>query len=274
MQSANWSEEVRNVRILGQPIRFSNRVHSMFTDQDTWWCFPCGNTTGLVNDKCGKCGSSTVTMFNHVGEFEVNPNWPTVWLLDPHPRKPHMFAWWQVSPQDDLVQVMEGECEGDPTQVAEMCAGIESGLQMDVKARYIDPNMGRSPASSKRDITWQDEFDAAGLRCDLAEDSDVGRKRIDVYLKPDPSTQAPRIHISNRGPKTIHQLKRYVWDDYKKSLEKSQKQTPKDKNDDFPTLMKYLLNTDPTFHFFNQGALFMRRMKTHVKQRRVAGSRM
>jgi hypothetical protein len=259
IKAAGWTDEERQVRIYGQPIRFSNRVHPLFTDQDQEWCFPCGKAVVSVDGKCSKCRSSTLTQFNHVGDYPPNPSWPTLWLLDPHPRKPHMFAWWQINPQDDLFQVAEGECDGDPVDVAEMCQKIEGQHGMRVTHRFIDPNMGRSVSGVRREITWQDEFQEAGLWCDLASDSDVGRKRIDQYLRPDPRTLLPRIHIDRSCQKTIQQIKRYVWDDYRKSLEKAQKQTPKDKNDDYPTLMKYLLNTEPSFRYFYEGAPRIRR---------------
>jgi len=270
IQSEKWSDETRQVRIYGQPIRFSNRVHRLFTDQTLWWCFPCGKTIVPVDGKCSQCSSSTLTTFNHVQDISPNPSWPTVWLLDPHPRKPHMFSWWQVSPQDDLFQIAEGECEGDPVDVARLCEAMEESMGVRVTHRYMDPNMGRSPASARRGITWQDEFRAAGLLCDLADDSDVGRKRIDEYLKPDPDTLVPRITISTRCPKTIQQMKRFVWDDYRKTLEKDLKQKPKEKNDDYPTLMKYLLNTDPTFRFFRTGAPFIRRNPAMQQTRSIA----
>ena len=270
MQASQWSDEVRKVRIEGQPIRFSNRVHPLFTDQTLTWCFPCGRPIAPVEGKCSHCSSATITRFNHVGDYPAFPGYPTVWVLDPHPRKPHMFSWWQVTPQDDLVQVMEGECEGDPTDVARICEKVEGEMGLYVKQRLIDPNMGRSPASTKRGITWQDEFDAAGLRCDLAEDSDVGRKRIDEYLKPDRSTLEPRIHISHQCPKTIRQMKRYVWDDFRQALEKGMKQKPKDKEDDYPTMMKYLLNTNPDFRFLQAGAPIIRRHRKETQIQRTS----
>jgi hypothetical protein len=42
-------------------------------------------------------------------------------------------------------------------------------------------------------------------------------------------------------------MKRYVWADHKKGLDRDQKQVPKDKNDDYPTLLKYLANHEPSF---------------------------
>ncbi len=131
---------------------------------------------------------------------------------------------------------------------------MEHQYGLDVKLRLIDPNMGRSPASARRrNVTWQDEFGDVGLRCDLADDSDVGRARINDYLKPDPTTLEPRLVVHPRCPNTIRQMKRYVWDDYRAALEKPQKQLPKAKEDDYPTLLKYLLNSDPTFRFLRMG---------------------
>jgi len=260
LQESMWSEEESKVRLRGEPIRFSNRVHQLFTDQTQTWCFPCGKPIYPVEGRCKHCESSIMTEFNHVTDVMPSPSWPTIYLLDPHPRKPHMMAWWQISPQDDLFQVAEAECEGDPTDVKILCDALEGDMSLDVTHRFIDPNMGKSPASSKRGITWQDEFSDAGLACDLADDSGVGRKRIDEYLRPDPHTLEPRIHIGRNCTKTVMQMKRYVWDDHKRALERDLKQTAKTKNDDFPTLMKYLLNAGLTFQVAKLGAPRIRRM--------------
>ncbi|KPK66951.1 hypothetical protein AMJ82_11550 [candidate division TA06 bacterium SM23_40] len=246
-QMKTWSPEIVKVRIYGQPIRFSNRVHPDFTDQTLWWCFDCKKSSVVEKGRCVKCGSVDVIDYNHVTHIVANPTWPTVFLLDPHPRKPHMFQWVQIDPKDDLWQVAEGQIDGDPVELKRECDRIEGELGLHVTQRLIDPNMGRSPAGVRRKITWQDEFDAVGLHCDLADDSDVGRERFNEYLKPDARTHAPRVHIDVGCTTTIQQIKRYIWDEYKQSLDKDQKQKPKTKNDDHPTLWKYLLNQDPSF---------------------------
>lgn len=257
LQSKSWSEETRNVRLYGKPIRFSNRVHPLFTDQTMHWCHACGKTTipednpnaNSYLDKwlCMYCGGTNVCEFNHVKEFDASDKWPCVWALDPHPRKPHMSIWFMVDPSDDLWIVAESSVEGDPTDVRRDVDAIESDLGLNVSVRLIDPNMGRSPSSSRRNIVWQDDFDAAGLVTELADDSEVGRKTLNQYLKPDERRQQPRIHIHPRCKNTISQMKRYVWDEYKRASEKEQRQTPKPKNDDFPTLAKYVMNYGPTF---------------------------
>lgn len=249
-----WSHEMVQVRIYGQPIRFSNLVHPDFTDLTKNWCFSCGKPVAVAKEKtCPICGNEGVVEYNHVREFIHSDHWPSVFLIDPHPRKPHMFMWVQIDPYDDLWVVADGECDGDAVDVREMTDDIEANLDLKVGMRIMDPNMGRTP-TAKRDITWQDEFDSAGLRCDMADDSAVGRKRLNVFLKPDESRSQPRIHFHPRCRQTIYQMKRYVWSEFRRGTDRDQKQFPKDKYDDYPTALKYLMNYEPTFNFLHHGA--------------------
>ena len=243
-----------SVRIKGQPIRFSNRVHPLFTDREQTWCFVCGSTTFETGEpvSCSSCGSTDVARFNHVREFQI-ARWPAVLLLDPHPRKAHMFLWVYVDPFDDFWVVEEGAISQDPPEVARYVEAREREMEYYRAMAMIDPNMGRSPSKSDRETTWQDEFDAAGLVTELADDSAIGRQRLNHFLKPDPKRRQPRIHIHPRCKNTIFQMKRYVWDDHSKRVEKAVKQTPKDKHDDYPTLLKYLSNAEPTFQFLARG---------------------
>jgi hypothetical protein len=104
--------------------------------------------------------------------------------------------------------------------------------------------MGRQPR--RRDLTWQEEFTAEGLYCDLASDSEVGRARVNEYLKPDPHTKRPRLHFDEEHcAPAIYQMKRFAWDDYKHADNMDQKQTPRKKYDDYPALLRYLLNDLP-----------------------------
>lgn len=256
LRAESWSDEVKKVRIYGQPIRFSNRVHPDFTDMPQYWCFSCGKSVIPYDKKC-QCGDIP-EKYCHVTE-DPPGNWPTVYILDPHPRKPHMMIWVQVTPHDDLLQVAEASVEGDPVEVKARCDEIEEALNLRVEARLIDPNMGRSPSGARRGVVWQDEFDSAGVFCDLADDSDIGRSRLNEFLKPEKFQRRPRFHIRSTCSDTIHQIKRYVWDDYRMKLEKELKQRPKPKNDDFPTMLKYLMNFEPTFTFLNGGAPVIKR---------------
>lgn len=265
-QAEKWSTEMRNVRIFGRPIRFSNRIHPDFTDSTKTWCFPCGKSVvkvpgNTLKPLCGICGSDQVNDYNHVEEFDASSTWPTVFLLDPHPRKPHMWMHVQIDPKDDWWVVADGKLEGDCVEVREAAHRIEKALGLNVMRRLIDPNMGASPSGQKRDVTWQDEFTAAGLHCDLASDTDVGRSRVNQMLKPDNMTLQPRIRFHPRCKDAIYQMNRYVWAEFSKNVDRDIKQAPKDTNDDYPTLLKYLANSDPVFSFLRQGAPVLRKFK-------------
>jgi phage terminase large subunit-like protein len=257
-QMKAWTDETRRVRIFGQPIRFSNRVHPLFTDQTQHWCFACGKTTitqpnpapAGAHDTllCTACDGTNVTAFKHVAEFAVAEKWPVIWALDPHPRKPHMGAWVMVDPSDDLWVVADMSVDGDCVDVRREVDLLETRYGLNTVVRLIDPNMGRSPSSSRRGVVWQDDFDAAGLVTELADDSEVGRKHLNQYLKPDERRLQPRLHVHPRCVDTISQMKRYSWDDHKRAAERDQKQTPKTKYDDYPTLLKYVMNFAPTFN--------------------------
>lgn len=274
-QAETWPDSVRDVRIYGKPIRFSNRIHPLFTPNSDWWCFSCGKVISPIDGKC-MCGAKDILSFTHVGSFESHSYMPTLWVLDPHPRKAHMFAWIQIGGDDTWWVIREGMVDGDPRQVREFCDKVETDLGLSVVRRLIDPNMGRSPASSVRGVTWQDEFDKVGLTTDLADSSEVGRTRINEMLMPDAATRRPRIMVHSLCERMIFQMTRYVWDDYRQALEKSQKQKAKDKNDDFPTILRYLANSEPTFRNLVDGTRVVHRNDKKIRstnerhRRRVA----
>jgi hypothetical protein len=256
-QAQKWSKEISDVRIYGRPIRFSNRIHPEFTDQSKTWCFRCDKSVFAVAKVCPNCGSEEVVEYNHIADFDTSHAWPTVFLIDPHPRKPHAMMWVQVSPSDDWFVVADKQVAGDCVDVKKVCDEIESDMGLFVAQKLTDPNMGASPAGSSRTdgrpVTWQEEFAKAGLRLDLADDSSVGRARINTMLKPDPDTLVPRLVIHPRCKDTIYQMSRYVWDNFSNKVDKDQKQTPKDRYSDFPTLLKYLANAEPNFRFLKTG---------------------
>ena len=244
----------------------ANRVHPLFTDAPRWWCFHCNDLTILTSEfRCGSCGSDNVVEMNHVQNIKADPSYPVVNILDPHPRKPHMLLWVQIDPNDDWQVIHELEIAGTPADVMVRVEEIEGDYGWSGVQRLIDPNMGRSPSDTSREVTWQDAFEQAGLRYDLADDGEVGRQVIDDYLKPDAATKQPRLLVDVRCQKTIYQLKRYLWDDHKSSMEKAQKQRTKTKHDDYPTCLKYLANSNPTFRGLkNLGRVWRREVGNYL----------
>ena len=259
-QMEQWDEQTKQVRIFGRNLRFSHRIHPLFTDVPTWWSFPAGKVVFPSGDlRCPETGSPDIVEFCHVQQVEVSTTFPTIFLLDPHPRKPHMFMWAQIDGNDDITIIADGELDASPEDLRSYVFDFESTYNLRIVDRMIDPNMGRSPSSAtQRRMTWQEEFSQVGLNCALASDSDVGRSRINEYLRPDPSTMRPRIVLSEHCFRTVAQMKRYVWDNFRRQDEKALKEKPKAKNDDYPTMLKYLLNSAPCFSVLQQGAPIIR----------------
>ena len=190
---------------------------------------------------------------------------PSVFLMDPHPRKPVMMSWVAIDPYDDWWGVAELEVDEDPEQVAKKVKELEQNLHLDVCYRIIDPNMGRSPAHSagRRHITVADEYAAVGLKCNdtVSDDFNTGRLRISDRLKPDPRTRRPRLHFFNILTGHNRQFKKFTWAEWTRysSDEKDLKAKPREKWDDYPKLMGYLANANPSYSGLKMGGQPIRR---------------
>ena len=258
-RAKQMSAREKAARIFGQPLRMANRVHPLFTDANRFWCFTCRDIT--IRDDNGQCGTcqNDVIVLNHVQPVKANDAWPVVFGLDPHPRKAHYLLWAQISPNDDIGVVHSEQVDGGPAEVRDVVQRVEGDYGWRSVRRLIDPNMGRSPSDTKRELTWQDAFEQVGIVCDLADDSDVGRRALDEYLEPDEQTRQPRFTVDPRNSDVIYQIKRFSWDDFKSSAEKGQKQRPKAKHDDYPAILRYILNSQPSFRGLKQCGQVYRR---------------
>ena len=242
----------QEVRLHGRFLHLAGRIYQTYTDREAWWCWSCGTSVMVEHGACVGCDGREVGSFSHVIEpFEIPASWPVVYVLDPHPRKPHAMAWYAISPGDDVYEVAELEVDGEPAMVRDRVDAVEREMGGSVALRLIDPNMGQSPAGqTRRGVTVREEFDAVGLRCRLADDNRAtGRSRIREWLKPDQRTKAPRLQIFRTCMRTNFQMLRYVWDNYTRygSDERNPKPVPRDLHDDFPTLLSYLANESPTY---------------------------
>ena len=242
----------KETRLRGEFMHLSGRIYPSYADGPRQWCFTCNEIVLVKNRMCLNCGEpNTVEFCNVVEPFDQAYKWPTVFLLDPHPRKPNMMSWVAVDPRDDWWQIGELEVDGDPVMVRDKVREFENSHRIDVCARIMDPNMAESAAHSagRRHVSVRDEFDAAGLRCGLADDAfTVGMKRLRERFKPDRRTMAPRLHIFNTCVRTNRQIRNYVWaENTREDGQREQKATPIAKEDDFPTLLRYMANMEPAF---------------------------
>jgi hypothetical protein len=90
-------------------------------------------------------------------------------------------------------------------------------------------------------------------------------------LIPDRTSRRPRLMVHTLCTQLIHQMTRFVWDDYRQALEKAQKQKAKEKNDDFPAILRYFANSDPSFHQLRDGQRIVRRSEMRSGEYRNAG---
>ena len=253
-QAAAWDDVTRAVRIRGQPLRFSNRIHPLFTDIWQVWSFAAGAAVG------GEADGIDSVPYCHVqytDEGERSRNWPVICLIDPHPRKPHCLMWARITPADDVEIVAELQIDGDPAEVKLACDVLEDQYALNVCRRMGDPNMLASPSGAMRNVEWVDEFAAAGLAFELADKSDVGRTRVNEYLRPDHFTRRPRLVFHPRCVMAIQQMKRFVWDEYRRKEGRDVKQTPRKTNDDYPALLRYLMNSEPEFNALAAGPVII-----------------
>ncbi|NNF96034.1 MAG: hypothetical protein HKM94_03795, partial [Halobacteria archaeon] len=266
---ASWSDEMKEIRVFGRSLRLKNLVHPDFADQSVYYCFTCTRRVQTdLEGNCTTCKTPSIKYCN-VERIDPNPRWPTVLLMDPHPRKPHMYCWAQISMTDDIYIIKEGKCDCDAADTVQDIKNKEYEMGLIRSLSLIDPSMGMQPADGKnRGITWRDVFYDCGLAFDLADNSSVGRKILDQYLLPDLGTLRPRLVIDEDCHGIISQMKRYKWDDHKKKLERAQKQVPKTKNDDYPTLLKYLMNYAPSYVSLSQGPPIIQAAK-HGKQKKA-----
>lgn len=254
--------EQKETRLHGAFMHLTGRIYPIFTDRPRWWCFHCndaviaklnGEVRGeLARNLCTVCGSDDTCEFIHtVDPTDLAYTWPVVYVLDPHPRKGNMMAWYAIDPCDDWWQIAEMTLDLQPKDVRDKVFEFENRHKLQVCRRLIDPNMGASPAhnAGKRHFTVQDAFREVGIRTSLADDAFTpGRTRIMEMLKPDPRTRSPRFKIFRTCVETIKQFKNYVWDEYSANTEtKDPKAVAMKKNDDFPSCARYMALSKPNF---------------------------
>ena len=252
------------VRFRGGFMHLSGKIYPMYTDVARWWCFKCNNLSLAVKSDSGKelcatCAADQIT--EYINFIEPDTRWydqPVVFLLDPHPRKPNMMAWVAIDPLDDNCLIHNLEVDGEPTDVRDRVLDFERSRSLFVAARLVDPNMAQSPAHSagRRHITVRDEFDAVGIRCALADDNfQVGMKKLRALVKPDPRTREPRMKIFNTCHLPNKQMKTYVWSEWtaQGNAEKDAKGTPRAKDDDYPTLLRYFANQEYRYSSLRAG---------------------
>ena len=248
------TEAQKEVRMHGHFMHLSGRIYPTYSDRSKQWCFQCGKPTLVFEGKqCSACKSENIAAYCHLIEpFQQAFTWPCIMAIDPHPRKPHCVAWYTVSPSDDIYQVAEIEIDDTPVNVKKAVDKLENSLHLRVSRRLMDPNMGESPSTTSvvRHETVKEAFDRVGLRCAMSDDNrTTAQMKIKEYLKVDSRTMQPRFIVFNTCKKTNYQMLHYSWGEWARytSDQRDPKPVPKDKDSDFPTLLGYVMNDNPSY---------------------------
>lgn len=252
---ASMTPEQQAARLEGKFLHLSGRVYKEFASRPQYWCFNCKKHTHCIDGTCIACKiGHGVQYCNVVEPFSLKSyNWPVIFAFDPHPRKPHCMAWYAIDPNDDLIQVAELELDADPEEVKKQVDKLEETGGFNVRKRIIDPNMGESPTGVRRGLTVRQIYSDVGLRCDLADDSrDTARTAIRQMLAPDARLKKPRIQVFSTCRKSIYQMNHYSWDEWARYSgdARDPKPRPREKDDDFPTLLGYVTNLQPRFRVY------------------------
>lgn len=256
--TAGLTENQKEVRLHGRFIHLSGRIYPAYTDRSQWWCFTCNKIALPLADSlwtlCATCkGNDTVEFKHFIEPFDDAYRWPVIYVLDPHPRKPHCMAWYAVSPDDDIYQIKEMEIDAAPEIVRNKVMEWEGDFDIHIVKRIIDPKTaGAAPGITGgiRGGTVRQDFDRVGLRCDLADSNrDTARSRLRSMLEPDFRTRTPRFFVFNNCARTNYMFLHYVWGEWSSRSygTKNPKPVPMDINDDFVALAQYLANLQPSY---------------------------
>ncbi len=160
-----------------------------------------------------------------------------------------MMGWFAVAPSDNIFQIGELEVEGTADDIKKAVDAFERANRIYPVKRLMDPNIAtESNDKMRRGWTLRQEYDEAGLRCDLAIDEmNAGVSEVQGLLKPDPYTRQPRYQVFNTCKTTIHSFARWSWDEHARTGDRELKERPRDKFKDAMDVVRYAAMDHPTY---------------------------
>ena len=256
------TDEQRAVRLYGRFIHLSGVVYSLFERTYATWCYRCQKRVLGMDGTCPSCHGNDIGTFTHVVEpFPIPPGWPVVMVIDPHPRKADAIGWFAVAPSDDCYLVGELEAQGTAKDVVNTIRSFEEQHRIRPVKRLMDPNIATETNDRmQRGWTIRKEYDAEGLRCDLANDEiNAGISQVQEFLRPDPRTRRPRLSIFNTCPRMIYGMTHWTWDEWIRGGDREPKEKVRDRHKDFPDLVRYFVLDRPSFQGYTRGLAFRHR---------------
>lgn len=253
----NLSPEQKAARMHGQFLHLEGLIFPTFTVRERTWCVRCQGPTIPVAGACARCGTPGGVPYAHVWHDpapEALPaDWPVVFYMDPHQSRPTACAWFKVDPHDQWWQVAELDAAGSAAEVRSQVEALEASFGWTPVYRKGDPKITIQPNQFAREIdgrpfTIREAFEEVGFAFEDANTNfTVARERILAALAVNPLTRAPKLKIHARCTRTIHQLLHFTWQTSARRENVNVKEKPSEKSSDFPALLRYCANDDPTY---------------------------
>ena len=262
--ASRMTDEQRAARLYGRFIHLSGLVYPIFERTHATWCYRCQKRVLGLDQTCPACHGDDTGAFTHVvSPFQVPAGWPVVMVIDPHPRKPDAIGWFVVTPSDDAILIGELEAQGTAHDVTRAIREFEEAHQIRPVKRLMDPNIATETNDRmQRGWTIRKEYDAAGLRCDLANDEiNAGIAQVDEFLRPDPRTRRPRLTFFSTCPRMIYGMTHWTWDEWVRGGDREPKEKVRDRHKDFPDLVRYFVLDRPSFRGYTRGMVFQHRRR-------------
>lgn len=176
-------------------------------------------------------------------------DWPVLVYLDPHPRRPTAVGWFRVDPLDNWWMDRELEVSGNAEEVRDAIQVVEREERWSPIWTKADPKITVQPNQfAGQEWSIGVALQEVGFTFLPANPTfTTAVDRIRRALQPDPRTRQPRLRFRARCRRAIYQMSHYVWDEFARRVDRDVKEKPKDQHSDFPALVRYLANDDPTW---------------------------
>jgi len=250
------TEEQARARFHGESIHLAGLILPGFTVKTKIWCYSCNDSTIPVDGSCNRCKATDIQDYCNTYDDQdswVSAVWPTLFYMDPHQARPTACAWYKIDPNDNIWQVGEAEISGGASEVRDAVYEIEANMGWVPFWRKADPKITVQANQfatlfQGEKFTIRKAFEDVGFYFEDANTSfTVGRERLLDWMRPNPYTRAPRLRIHRECSKTIYQVTHFVWNPHGRKTNVSIKELPARDNSDFPALLRYLANDDPTY---------------------------
>jgi phage terminase large subunit-like protein len=201
-------------------------------------------------------GGQVYPMFNrerHVVPFDavrVRQSTKSL-LIDPHPSraKGHHLLWCGVDADQRMFCYREKVYRQPIPEISDAVRAecmADKSLNEDIRRFWIDCHWGWKENESGKSIAEQ--YRECGIPVQPASnDKTGGIQLMQTALEVSPTTRRPMFEVMDTCPETARQFERYSWKPQTTAMRESDRWKTIDELDDFVTLARYYVQTNPRF---------------------------